>query len=180
HAYLNLELPVVEWGQEEGIEEEAIIERITDASDDFAKKKFEEFGDEIAEYVEKSVMLQTLDHLWREHLVNLDHLRSVVGFRGYAQRDPLQEYKSESFELFQTMLANLRQAVTAQMMRVELVQQNELSPQELAQMQGEEEQPDDIPYVDPETIASWGRVSRNAPCPCGSGKKYKHCHGRLA
>ena len=179
NAYLNLDLPVVEWGNEEGIEEEAIIDRITEASDGFAKKKFEEFGDEIAEYVEKSVMLQTLDHLWREHLVNLDHLRSVVGFRGYAQRDPLQEYKSESFELFQTMLANLRQAVTAQMMRVELVQQNEVSPEELAQMQGADAD-DDIPYVDPETIASWGRVSRNAPCPCGSGRKYKHCHGRLA
>ena len=86
------------------------------------------FGPEVMTYVERSVMLQTLDHLWREHLVNLDHLRSVVGFRGYAQRDPLNEYKGEAFELFQAMLANLRQAVTAQLMRVELVREAAEAP----------------------------------------------------
>ena len=79
-------------------------------------------------YVERSVVLQTLDHLWREHIVNLDHLRSVVGFRGYAQRDPLKEYKGEAFELFQAMLGNLRQAVTAQLMRVELVREAAEAP----------------------------------------------------
>ena len=86
-------------------------------------EKAERFGPDIMHYVERSVVMQTLDHLWREHIVNLDHLRSVIGFRGYAQRDPLQEYKSEAFELFQALLTNLRQAVTAQLMRVELVQQ---------------------------------------------------------
>ena len=177
--YLNLDLPIVEWGNEEGIDEEQIIDRITEASDKFAEQKFVEYDSDVATYVEKSVMLQTLDHLWREHLVNLDHLRSVVGFRGYAQRDPLQEYKSESFELFQSMLANLRQAVTAQMMRVELVNQAEASPEELAQMQAQQQQEEGIPEVDAETIASWGSVGRNAPCPCGSGRKFKHCHGRL-
>jgi preprotein translocase subunit SecA len=124
-------------------------------------------------------MLQTLDLLWREHLVNLDHLRSVVGFRGYAQRDPLQEYKSESFELFQTMLTNLRQAVTTQMMRVQLVAGNEDDVVNETLDATPVVDNSDVPEVDAETIASWGSVGRNAPCPCGSGKKYKHCHGRF-
>ena len=179
---LNLDLPVVQWANEDGIDEEIIIDRVTDASDELAKQKFEEFGDDVSEYVEKSVMLQTLDHLWREHLVNLDHLRSVVGFRGYAQRDPLQEYKSESFELFQSLLTNLRRAVTSQMMRVQLVNQEEQSAEEQAAFieQQNQELNADIPEVDEETIASWGNVGRNAQCPCGSGKKFKHCHGRFA
>ena len=179
---LNLDLPIVQWASEDGIDEEVIIDRITDASDEMAKAKFEEFGEDVSEYVEKSVMLQTLDHLWREHLVALDHLRSVVGFRGYAQRDPLQEYKSESFELFQSMLANLRRAVTSQMMRVQLVSQEEQTAAEQAAFieQQNANMEADIPEVDEETIASWGNVGRNAPCPCGSGKKFKHCHGRFA
>ncbi len=179
---LNLDLPIVEWAAEDGIDEEAIIDRITEASDEFSKQKFEEFGPEVSEYVEKSVMLQTLDHLWREHLVALDHLRSVVGFRGYAQRDPLQEYKSESFELFQSMLANLRRAVTTQMMRVELVSQQEQDEAEQAAFIDQQNSTfeDDIPEVDAETIKSWGDVKRNAACPCGSGRKFKHCHGRFA
>src|SRR5690606_8380577 len=122
-AYLNLDLPVDEWAKEEGIDEEQIRERIQAAADAAAQDRAERFGPDIMAYVENAIMLQTLDHLWREHLVNLDHLRSVVGFRGYAQRDPLQEYKSEAFELFQAMLGNLRQAVTAQLMRVELVRE---------------------------------------------------------
>ncbi len=121
-AYLDLDLPVEDWANEEGIADEDIIDRITETANKAASKKAGEFGPEITRYVEKSVVLQTIDHLWREHLVNLDHLRSVVGFRGYGQRDPLQEYKQESFELFQSMLANLRQAVTAQLARVEIVQ----------------------------------------------------------
>jgi preprotein translocase subunit SecA len=179
---LNLDLPIVEWANEDGIDEEVIIDRITDASDEFAKAKFEEFGDDVSTYVEKSVMLQTLDHLWREHLVALDHLRSVVGFRGYAQRDPLQEYKSESFELFQSLLVNLRRAVTSQMMRVQLVSQEEQTAEEQAAFieQQNANMEADIPEVDEETIASWGNVGRNAPCPCGSGRKFKHCHGRFA
>jgi len=174
--YLNLELPIIEWAREDGIDEEILIERITEASDNFAKQREEEFGAEMHDFLEKRVTLETLDHLWREHLVNLDHLRSVVGFRSFAQRDPLQEYKSESFELFQSLLSNLRQAVTSQMMRVQLVSPEEQAAQQFAQEQEEE----GIPYVDPETIASWGNVPRNAPCPCGSGRKFKHCHGRFA
>ncbi|MBL8578660.1 MAG: preprotein translocase subunit SecA [Mesorhizobium sp.] len=198
---LNLDLPVDEWVKEEGIAEEEVRERITAASDAAATDRAGRFGPEVMTYVERSVMLQTLDALWREHLVNLDHLRSVVGFRGYAQRDPLQEYKQESFELFQTMLAGLRQTVTAQLMRVELVREAAEAPPPQApetyghhidESTGEDEfagfgdaqvatlaasrtvAPEER---DPNNPASWGKVGRNEACPCGSGKKYKHCHG---
>ncbi len=190
---LNLDLPVVEWAAEEGIDESDIRERITAEADKAAADRAERFGPEIMLYVERSVVLQTLDHLWREHIVNLDHLRSVIGFRGYAQRDPLQEYKSEAFELFQALLANLRQAVTAQLMRVELVREAAEAPQPAPpQMVGHHIDPDtgeddfaesvNLNFVDPENRnpqdpSSWGKVSRNEACPCGSGKKYKHCHG---
>jgi preprotein translocase subunit SecA len=191
---LNLDLPVEEWAAEEGIDDEAMRERITEAADKLAHGKTERFGPEISKYVEKTVVLQTLDHLWREHLVNLDHLRSVIGFRGYGQRDPLNEYKSESFELFQSMLSNLRQAVTAQMMRVELVQQAQPEPEPIEMTEvheaapaiaGETLFPAASPGLvapeqrDPNNPASWGKIGRNETCPCGSGKKFKHCHGAL-
>ncbi|MER8695675.1 preprotein translocase subunit SecA [Mesorhizobium opportunistum] len=202
--FLNLDLPIEDWAKEEGIAEDDIRERIAQAADAAAKERAERFGPEVMTYVERSVVLQTLDHLWREHIVNLDHLRSVVGFRGYAQRDPLQEYKGEAFELFQAMLGNLRQAVTAQLMRVELVRQAaEAPPPEAPDMFGShidgttgendfgdgetallvrQEQnaivaPEDR---DPNNQATWGKVGRNEACPCGSGKKYKHCHGAFA
>jgi len=202
-AYLNLDLPVADWAAEEGIDEEQIRERITEAVEAAAKDRAERFGPDIMAYVEKSIVLQTLDHLWREHLVNLDHLRSVVGFRGYAQRDPLQEYKTEAFELFQAMLGNLRQAVTSQLMRVELVREaaDAPPPQAPAQIRGEHIDattgeddfgdtalalaPADSRIVpaaerEPENPSTWGKVGRNEACPCGSGKKYKHCHGTFA
>ena len=151
-------------------------------------------------YVERQVVLQTLDHLWREHIVNLDHLRSVIGFRGYAQRDPLQEYKAEAFELFQALLNNLRSAVVSQLMRVEIMRQPpeqaglpDMEAHHIDATTGEDEfasasssaflaeeagvNPEDRDPNDPST---WGRVSRNEPCPCGSGQKYKHCHGAYA
>ena len=202
-AYLNLDLPVVEWAAEEGIDEEQIRERITEAAEKAAAERAERFGPDIMAYVEKSIVLQTLDHLWREHLVNLDHLRSVVGFRGYAQRDPLQEYKTEAFELFQAMLANLRQVVTSQLMRVELVREaaDAPPPEAPAGMRGEhidastgeddfgetalalapaESRVVPAEQRDPADPATWGKVGRNEACPCGSGKKYKHCHGAFA
>lgn len=193
--YLNLDLPVVEWAAEEGIAEDDILERITTAANTAAAERAERFGPDIMQYVERSVVLQTLDHLWREHIINLDHLRSVIGFRGYAQRDPLQEYKSEAFELFQALLVNLRQAVTAQLMRVELVSEAPQAPQPqpLPPMEGHHISPltgeDDFEQAagtllatapadrDPADPSTWGKVARNEPCPCGSGKKYKHCHG---
>ena len=200
HVNLNLDLPIEEWAAEEGIDEEAIRERLAAAADKAAADRAERFGPDIMAYVEKSIVLQTLDHLWREHLVNLDHLRSVVGFRGYAQRDPLNEYKGEAFELFQAMLGNLRQAVTAQLMRVELVREAaEAPPPEAPQAFGHHIDAttgeDDFgegtmtlaPEVvvapedrDPQDPSTWGKVGRNELCPCGSGKKYKHCHGAFA
>ncbi|MBZ7923000.1 preprotein translocase subunit SecA [Ensifer adhaerens] len=192
--YLNLDLPIVEWAAEEGIDEADILERVTAAAEKEAADRAERFGPEIMQYVERSVVLQTLDHLWREHIVNLDHLRSVIGFRGYAQRDPLQEYKSEAFELFQALLGNLRQAVTAQLMRVELVREAAEAPQpappvmhghHIDPLTGEDDFGDSAGTLlaaapvqrDANDPASWGKVSRNELCPCGSGKKYKHCHG---
>jgi preprotein translocase subunit SecA len=156
-------------------------------------------------YVEKSILLQTLDHLWREHLVMLDHLRQVIGLRGYGQRDPLNEYKAEAFALFESMVGHLREAVTAQLMRVEVVQQpTEEQPQSLPFMEAHKVDPstgeDEMMLADapmtasavagadtatvvernPKDPTTWGKVGRNEVCPCGSGKKYKHCHGRFA
>ncbi|MGE0232923.1 MAG: SEC-C metal-binding domain-containing protein, partial [Flavobacteriaceae bacterium] len=142
------------------------------------------------------VLLQTLDHLWREHLTTLDHLRQVISFRGYGQRDPLNEYKTEAFSLFEGLLNQLREAVTSQMMRVELVREAPPLPEA---PRGEEHHVDPVtgedemapPSLaapssarkaetrDPANPASWGKVGRNEPCPCGSGKKFKHCHGQF-
>jgi len=189
---LNLDLPIDAWAAEEGIDDESMRERIVEAADKVAADKSERFGPDVRKYVEKTVVLQTLDHLWREHLVSLDHLRSVIGFRGYGQRDPLNEYKSESFELFQSMLSNLRQAVTAQMMRVELVKQAPAEPVEMhevhptaQEISGEALFDTAAPTLvapdrrDPKNPSTWGKIGRNETCPCGSGKKFKHCHGAL-
>ena len=202
---LTLDLPLEDWAKEEGIADREVHERITRAADEIAAQRAVRFTPEIMRQVEKAVLLQTLDHLWREHLVMLDHLRQVIGFRGYAQRDPLNEYKTESFELFQSMLARLREVVTAQLMRVELIQRPPpLVPDEDVGMlqashidatTGEDEvmaETAPLPVqsarngrlaavaVDPNDPSTWGKIGRNEPCPCGSGKKYKHCHGRIA
>ena len=202
---LNLDLPIVEWAQEEGIADEEIRERITREADEMMARKTARFGPDLMRMVEKQMLLQTLDHLWREHLATLDSLRSVIGFRGYAQRDPLNEYKTEAFELFQAMLAGLRRAVTGQLAHAELAPQQPPEPLEGGLPEGAEAH-----HIDPltgedemaamgarqlETVAAngsgrpvrqagdpatWGKVGRNEACPCGSGKKYKHCHGRVA
>jgi preprotein translocase subunit SecA len=195
---LGLDLPVDDWAKEEGIADEEVRERITRNADEVMAGKVAKYGAEIMRYVEKSVLLQTLDHLWREHLVMLEHLRQVVGFRGYAQRDPLNEYKSEAFQLFDNLLNRLREGVTAQMLRIEIV--SEPPPmQELPVMEahhinpatGEDEMTYSAASVEqggatvaatdrkPNDPSSWGKVGRNEACPCGSGKKYKHCHGRF-
>ncbi len=187
---LALDLPVEEWIAEEGIAEEDILARVTEASDKAAAEKAESFGPQVMAYVQRSVLLQTLDNLWREHIVNLDHLRSVVGFRGYAQRDPLQEYKSEAFELFQALLGNLRNVVTTNMSHVQIVQQPvepelpAMEPHHIDSSTGLDEfssalAPSKENQRNPEDPSSWGYVSRNEACPCGSGLKYKHCHGKL-
>jgi preprotein translocase subunit SecA len=199
---LTLQLPTDEWVKEEGIADDEVRERITRAADEHMAAKVAKYGADIMRYVEKSVLLQTLDHLWREHLVMLDHLRQVVGLRGYGQRDPLNEYKSEAFSLFDTLLNRLREAVAAQLMRVEIMSQP--PPMEpLPPMQAHHVNPltgEDELSLAPAQIAaqaamaasspnpaarntsdpaSWGKVGRNELCPCGSGKKYKHCHGKL-
>ena len=203
-AILNLELPIEDWAKEEGIADEEVRERIKRAADEQAAQRAVRFTPDIMRQVEKAVLMQTIDHLWREHLVMLEHLRQVIGFRGYAQRDPLNEYKTESFELFRAMLARLREVVTSQLMRIELVQRapplapegdfESLEATHLDPLTGEnemEEPPPALPpssarngrmvatAVDPKDPSTWGKVGRNEPCPCGSGKKYKHCHGRI-
>jgi len=202
----NLDLPVADWAKEEGIADDEVRERLMRAGDEAAAARTARFSPDVMRQVEKAVLLQTLDHLWREHLVVLDHLRQVIGFRGYGQRDPLNEYKTESFALFEALLTRLREAVTTQIMRVEIVQRppplapegdfEALEASHVDPLTGENEMADDTPAVgrtgpmrngrvaaaqiDPKNPATWGKVQRNAPCPCGSGKKYKHCHGRLA
>jgi preprotein translocase subunit SecA len=185
---LGLDLPVDAWAAEEGIAEDDIFSRVKEAADAVMKDKAERFGADLMTYIERSIVLQTMDHLWREHIVNLEHLRSVIGFRGYAQRDPLQEYKQEAFELFQALLANMRNTVVSQLMRVELAQsapEPNLPPMEghhIDASTGEDDFNEGAYRAtevrrDPNDPASWGEVGRNEPCPCGSGKKYKHCHG---
>ena len=201
-----LTLPIAEWAKEEGIAEEEVHERTLKAVSARAAERAANVGPDIMRYVEKSILLQTLDHDWREHIVNLDHLRQYVGLRGYGQRDPLNEYKSEAFELFEGLLSKLRLDVVRQLMHLQInVEQPppRLEPQPL-QMQahhinpltGEDEaMPDaassdqgalrttmtrlsDVP-IDPNDPNTWGKVQRNAACPCGSGRKFKHCHGAL-
>lgn len=196
----GLDVPVADWAKEEGIADEELRARIGKRADEHMAAKVAQWGPEVMRYVEKSVLLQTLDHLWREHLVMLDHLRQVIGLRGYGQRDPLNEYKAEAFSLFEAMIAHLREAVTAQLMRVEIMAQPPEQPAELPPMQahhfdpvtGEDEMgggqaglapgAQAVPRGerDPANPATWGKVGRNEECPCGSGKRYKHCHGRLA
>ena len=192
---LDIDLPVDEWAKEEGIADEELLTRIESRVDEHMAAKVAQWGPDVMRYVEKTILLQTLDHLWREHLIMLDHLRQVIGLRGYGQRDPLQEYKSEAFGLYEAMTAHLREAVTAQLMRVEIVppedQQPELPPMEAHKFDpntGEDELafagaslvPAATADRDPKNPASWGKVGRNEDCPCGSGKKYKHCHGKYA
>jgi preprotein translocase subunit SecA len=193
----GLDLPIVDWSKEEGIADEEMRERIQKAVDARAAERAANFGLDVTRYVEKAILLQTLDTNWREHIVNLDHLRQYVGLRGYGQRDPLNEYKSEAFELFEALLAKLRSDTIEQLMHVQI--QTGEPPPEMAQrplppmqashidpLTGEDEmaQPPQfraVPSgpVDPNNPETWSKVQRNAPCPCGSGRKYKHCHGSL-
>jgi len=202
---LNLDLPVVEWAKEEGIADEELLSRIERRADEHMAAKVAQWGSDVIRYVERSILLQTLDHLWREHLMMLDHLRQVIGLRGYGQRDPLNEYKAESFNLFEAMSTSLREAVTAQLMRVEIRAAPPEEPATLPYMEAHKIDPSTgedelaLARAGAETLArhgitaagvaaerrpndptSWGKIGRNQTCPCGSGKKYKHCHGRFA
>jgi preprotein translocase subunit SecA len=193
-ALFGVDLPVVDWTKEEGIADEEVRERIFKAVEARAAARTAEYGVDVTRYVEKAILLQTLDHHWREHIVDLDHLRQYVGLRGYGQRDPLNEYKGDAFELFQTLLSKLRSEVVRQLMHVQIqtgpqppLEQTPLPAMHASHInpltgENEVEQagfyPDDLP-VDPNNPQTWEKVQRNAPCPCGSGRKYKHCHGTL-
>ena len=184
----GIQLPIVDWSKEEGIADEEVRERIIKAVDTRAAERTANFGVELTRYIEKAILLQTLDHNWREHIINLDHLRQYVGLRSYGQRDPLHEYKAEAFELFEALLSKLRSDVVQQLMHVQVSQEQPApEPRPLPAMQAshidastglDEEAARELPF-DANNPATWGRTQRNAPCPCGSGRKYKHCHGAL-
>ena len=196
---IAIDFPVEDWAKEEGIADEEIRERVMRASDELYKIKREKYGPEIMGQVEKAVLLRTLDNLWRDHIITVDQLRQVIHLRGYGQRDPLNEYKTEGFTLFENMIAKLRENATAQVMRVEVQMRpaGDMLPDEedLPYMEahhidattgdddvGEgflllDEREEAVDSIDPRDPSTWGKVARNEPCPCGSGKKYKHCHG---
>ncbi|WP_158809881.1 preprotein translocase subunit SecA [Beijerinckia sp. L45] len=212
-AALNIAPPLAEWQKEEGIGDEEMRERLHAAADAGYTARVEKNGPDVMRYVEKQVILQVLDHLWREHLVTLDHLRQVIGWRGLAQRDPLNEYKSEAFDLFDQLIVQLRETATAQLTHLEVafeqpdaqmppMQASHFEPlssadgvQQLSSRMGSA---DYVPQGgatvmdalgggetammdrDANDPATWGKVARNELCPCGSGKKYKHCHGALS
>nr|WP_321249940.1 preprotein translocase subunit SecA [uncultured Ruegeria sp.] len=196
---LTIDAPVQDWAAEEGVDDEQVRERLIKAADEMMAQKAAAFGPENMRNIEKQVLLQTIDGKWREHLLTLEHLRSVVGYRSYAQRDPLNEYKNESFQLFEGMLDSLRETVTQQLSRVRPLTEEE-QREMLAQMAAQQAQAqqaveqaagqaeavaeadasgDARPGFDESDPATWGNPSRNDRCPCGSGKKFKHCHGRL-
>ena len=188
---LNVDVPVVEWADEEGTDDETIREKLENAADQMMAEKAVAFGPDTMRQVEKQILLQTIDRKWREHLITLEHLRSVVGFRGYAQRDPLNEYKSEAFQLFEALLDGLRVDVTKQLSQVRPISEEEqraMMQQMIVQQQQAAQQAQAASQTNAKASATgfdendrstWGNPGRNDPCPCGSGKKFKHCHGRL-
>ena len=196
---LNMDLPVMAWAEEEGVDDDEIVDRLDKAADEMMEQKTEAFGPENMRAIEKQILLQTIDAKWREHLLTLEHLRSVVGFRGYAQRDPLNEYKNEAFQLFETMLDSLRQDVTQKLAQIRPMTEEEQKAmmQEIADQRSAMEDAAKAKHAgvaaagaatsdgavegfDENDPSTWGNPGRNQPCPCGSGQKFKHCHGRLA
>jgi len=194
----GLDLPVIEWAAEEGVDDEIVTERLYSEVDKAIAQKVAKYGADTMRQVEKQLLLQVIDASWREHLITMEHLRSVVGLRGYAQRDPLNEYKTEAFTLFERLLDDLRSTVTTQLAHVQIMTQEEQQTM-IAQMQAAQQQaqgnspvapievsipakssaPAALPAgVNPDDPETWASLPRNEPCPCGSGKKYKHCHGK--
>ncbi len=231
---LGLDLPVTDWAQEEGIADEEIRERVNGAGDRLMAEKAANYTPEIMRLAEKELLLHLLDQTWKEHLLGLDHLRQGIGLRAYGQKDPLNEYKREAFDLFEEMLNQLRETVTTVMCHLELQIESPgdfelmsddgeyietrddpalqgggrgraetggfagLHPAAAMQRSAEPMRvlaatadADELPpgwtfyeplgrYLDPADPGTWGKVPRNAACPCAAGKKYKHCHGRVA
>ncbi|MEQ9039827.1 MAG: preprotein translocase subunit SecA [Silicimonas sp.] len=191
---IGISVPVVEWGDEEGVDGQEIRERLYQKSDEFMDAKAQQFGVENMRSIEKQLLLQTIDAKWREHILTLEHLRSVVGFRAYAQRDPVNEYKTEGFQLFESLLNGLRGEVTEKLAQIRPMTEEEqqaLMQQMLAQQKqaaAAATQANKLPAPTAEALeagfdendpSTWGNPGRNDACPCGSGKKFKHCHGAL-
>ncbi|MGB3179115.1 MAG: preprotein translocase subunit SecA [Albidovulum sp.] len=188
---LAVDLPVIDWAREEGVDQDVMRDRLCDATDDMMAKKAETFGPETMRQIEKQFLLQTIDAKWREHLVTLEHLRSVIGFRGYAQRDPLSEYKTEAFSLFENLLDGLRVDVTQKLAQVRPMSEEEQAEmmRKMAEQQASLNTPRSstvtkktppVAEFDEADASTWGNPGRNDACPCGSGDKFKHCHGRLS
>jgi preprotein translocase subunit SecA len=200
--YLGVDLPIKDWAAEEGIADEEILERLMKVSEESYAEKVADTGPELMRKIEKQVLLQTIDQNWREHLQQLDALRSVVSLRGYAQRDPLNEFKTEAFSLFEYLLDELRFETTRVLSNLQLapsapppsmpeppkdMQAKHIDPATGRNEMAEPKLSDGKPMasraaaakMDPNNPDTWGRVPRNAPCPCGSGNKYKHCHGKV-
>ncbi|MEM8921093.1 MAG: SEC-C metal-binding domain-containing protein, partial [Pseudomonadota bacterium] len=210
---LGLDAPVRDWASAEGAATSEVADKLIEAADDAYAKKAINVGDERMRWLEKQILLQEVDTRWREHLSHLDQLRSVIHLRGYAQRDPLNEFKTEAFTLFETLLSDLRGAVTTLMMRVQIAQEAPPPPLQPPTQTVEtridpqtgfnDANKDGVPDapggerlapsqmrtapglalaqgVDPNDPSTWSKTPRNALCPCGSGKKYKHCHGAVS
>ena len=199
---MGIEAPIAEWAAEEGVDDNEIRERLEEVSDKKMAEKADTFGSDVMRNIEKQILLQTIDAKWREHLLTLEHLRSVVGFRGYAQRDPLNEYKTESFQLFESLLDSLRSEVTQKLAQIRpmteeeqkamlqqvMEQQRRANPAlaaaaagAAAASSGSEAAPAEAATggFDENDPSTWGNPGRNDVCPCGSGKKFKHCHGKF-
>ena len=192
---LNIDVPIAAWCEEDGADDDVIRERLVESTDKMMADKAEIFGAENMRNIEKQLLLQAIDTKWQEHLMTLEHLRSVVGFRGYAQRDPLNEYKNESFQLFESMLDSLRQEVTQKLGQIQPMtpEEREAMMQEMlarqtAMQAAATAAATPAPQGNPEQAlagfveddpTTWGNPGRNDACPCGSGDKFKHCHGRL-
>ncbi len=205
----GLDLPIEDWAKEEGIAEEEIKTRLNDQVDRLFAQRAAQYGVEVWRQVEKSVLMQLFDQNWKEHLLHLDHLRQGIGLRAYGQKDPLNEYKREAFNLFEDLLTGLREQVVGLLATLQLRMEAPPMPEMPTNMHEVHEDPalasqmsDDPNFdpadpdgggvatlhrprqtaraaKDPNDPATWGKVARNAPCPCGSGKKFKHCHGRV-
>ena len=179
---LGVNIPLENWIEEDNFSGDEFQERVNDEAFKILDNKKQKYGNELIQNIEKQVLLQTIDKSWREHLLKLEHLRSVIGFRGYAQRDPLNEYKSEAYELFEVLLQTIGEEVTKFMAFFQLVDSSKL------ERENKKTSNSDLRYNNFESNnkespqktapATWGKVGRNSQCPCGSGKKYKNCHGK--
>ena len=186
---LNLDEDIKQWADEEGVADQEILERLLVASNRRLAEKAANYGTELFRMAEKSILLQVIDQQWKEHLLALDHLRQGINLRAYAQRDPLNEYKREAFNLFDEMLESVRHTITGALSNLEIQLDNEeMSNQQNSSEDYQAREVSKGPKrllntssqgIDPDDPSTWGKVPRNAPCPCGSGRKYKHCHGKL-